>query len=96
MSWNNKEEILAMVQPRGGMVAHLGTNDFREAEARAVSGNDEKVFFGDLAIKTWTKGKRYIYVINFEDLHYIRYTVDVEDWEDYDNNGGEINTDDIE
>jgi butyrate kinase len=37
------QEIKKMINGRGGLVAHLGTNDLREAEKRAAAGEDRAI-----------------------------------------------------
>ncbi|MDR1377782.1 MAG: butyrate kinase [Synergistaceae bacterium] len=44
------QEIRKMINGKGGLVAHLGTNDMREAEKRATSGEEQAILVLDALV----------------------------------------------
>jgi hypothetical protein len=77
------------------MTDDLGNSLIPEGELTGTNSEWKPVTV-DLAglgeIAQWDASKRYIYILNFETPHFIRFTVDVDPlgWQDYDNNGGVV------
>jgi hypothetical protein len=92
-SLNNNNALMLMPQD-----LTLGSGKFSfDYEIKNVDdiilaeGTDIDVPFSGLTPNVWEQGKRYLYTLDFEEIHYIKYTVSVVSWEDYDNAvGGEI------
>ena len=95
---NNTRNNALMLLPQTFVAATGGnfTFDFVIKDLSDVtlfSDTDVVVYFGDLTPSTWTLGKRYLYLIDFSDYVLggpIVFTVNVNNWEDFDNAGGEI------
>ncbi len=80
--------------PPGRLVTGIAVAfDFEIVEAANTSkvlrsGNDEKVFFGDLTPDTWEPSKRYLYTIAFDPIQYLTYVVpSIDPWVDYSGDG---------